>query len=120
MSDALAAPLIPVPAKKSKPDSTITHDEQEEAKINADLPVAEDPHIPIEEIDIPDDQIMDIITQIENENREMIQDKLPEKRNQIVNVSNVSNIANVNCRPLMPSMYFPNSNVTINYHFHTK
>ena len=34
-----------------------------------------------------------------------------------ITVSNVSNVANVTRNPMMPHMFFSNSNVTVNYNF---
>ena len=70
--------------------------------------------------DIPDDDILNILTQIEQENKHLpvTSGQMKSKnQNKTINVTNVSSIANVNRHPLMPTMYFPNSNVTINYHF---
>ena len=114
MSDALAEPLITSAPKKQKI--------QEEKNITegAAKPDINENQFPVEEIDLPDDTLLDILTLIENENKIVEcpnnQQEAP-KQNSVVNVSNVANIANVNRRPLMPTMYFPNSNVTINCHF---
>ena len=70
--------------------------------------------------DIPDNDILNILTQIEQENKDLpvTGGQMNSKnQNKTINVTNVSNTANVYCHPLMPTMYFPNSNVTINYHF---
>ena len=68
-------------------------------------------------------RLIDILTQTETENKDVQhhtdRQETP-KQNSVVNISNVANIANVNQRPIMPTMYLPNSNVTINYHFHNK
>ena len=64
--------------------------------------------------DFTDNQIVDILTQIENTNTNIV----PVSQNNEVKTINVSNVANVNKHPMVPSMYFPNSTVTINYHFH--
>ena len=36
------------------------------------------------------------------------------------NINTINNVTtnNTKCSPFLPQMYFPNSNVTINYHFH--
>ena len=69
--------------------------------------------------DIPDEQILDVLTQIEQENSNMLLpvDKQP-KNSKTINIKSVSNVATVNRHPMMPAMYFPNSNVMINYNFH--
>ena len=127
MSDALAAPLI---AKKQtkKPKIASTISVPPAVNTPNDNP-NNDPTFEVSEIDIPDQQIMDILTQIENENKDLTETPQPQmtyqdtstiNKNSIVNVSNVSNVATVQRRPLMPSMYFPHSNVNIHYHFHDK
>ena len=116
MSDALAEPMITYAAKKPKTDEENTKNQQDQA-----LVFPQD--MEIEDIDMPDDTLIDILTQIKNENKSVVpqpnvQD--PPKSNSVVNVSSFANISHVNRQPLMPTMYFPNSNVTINYHFHNK
>ena len=70
--------------------------------------------------DIPDDEILDVLTQIENNNAEFVP-TIAENTPKTVNVSAVSNIANVTRNPMMmPRMYFPHSNVTIHYNFSSK
>ena len=86
--------------------------------------------------DTPDFQLVDILTQIEKENKPLYVNNTKtaatvdtnnqgisnKSTNQIttttaktINISNVSNV--MNRTQFVPSMYFPHSNVTINYHF---
>ena len=79
--------------------------------------------------DIPNDDILQVLSQIEDANKELFpvtNNKensavaLPQPKsdsNKTINFSNVSNVANVNRMPMMPTMYFPHSNVNIHYHF---
>ena len=64
--------------------------------------------------DIPDDQILDVLTQIENTTSNLVQQNENQKT---INVNSVSTVSNVNkSAPMMPGFYFHNSNVTINYY----
>ena len=116
MSDALAESMQK--KQKSEPASTISVN-PEKFEIQKEGTFDTNNDFVIEDIDIPDDQIADILTEIENENTSLVPQSKPQEN--IVNVSNVSNVKNVNMplkSNLMPTMYFPNSNVTINYHIH--
>ena len=62
--------------------------------------------------DIPDDLLINTLTQIEKENVQI----MPNQMN--VTKESATTSINFNRPPQMPHMYFPNSNVTINYHFH--
>ena len=126
MSDALSSTLHK--KKTSTPTATVT---------KADLPVQPQPEVKKEnnenplqddqfpDIDIPEDQFLAILTQIEKENA--VAEEKPDDRsvtndgtnnrksaNQVLAVSQVNQQNN----RMMPQMYFPNSNVTINYHIH--
>ena len=136
MADALASKFEEKPEKKTKgiPTSTVTSkncdknqavssdklDDTDQSLINFEL-------FP----DFEDADLVKVLTQIENENKDLVPQqeknvqlqaigKLPnddKQRNQAktINYSAVANISNRN--PMMPNMYFPNSNVTINYNF---
>ena len=61
---------------------------------------------------IPNDALVNILTQIEEENK-----NVPQAATSTVNVQqNVSN--QINYMPTLLGLYFPNSNVTINYQFY--
>ena len=132
ISDALASPLLDTPERKV-PKIVLPLQEQ---NINTLQNINETVQEPVFEIndgfddDIPNEEILKVLTQIENENRELttsncttnetpVSTELVQKQDnsKTINVSNVSTVANVNRYPLMPHMYFPNSNVTINYNF---
>ena len=119
MSDSLASKLIEPTKKKSKPTSTVmtkndTLDDKQQIVSEELFPGFED------------DGLVKVLTQIEKENELL---KIPEEQknnNQSIpkqnspktlNFSSVTNISNVNHTPLLPTMYFPHSNVTINYNF---
>ena len=74
-----------------------------------------------------DEDLVKVLTQIEKENELL---KVPQQEgneNQVaipnatspktLNFSSVANISNVNWTPMLLTMYFPHSNVTINYNF---
>lgn len=63
---------------------------------------------------ITEDQILEILTQIEKENSQL-NSASTQKNTTETNVTKTINLANINCQPMMPSMYFTNSTVTINY-----
>ena len=65
---------------------------------------------------IPDDQIVQILTQIEKENADMTTVSVAKVTETNV-TSKTFSYSNINCPPLMPAMYFPNSTVTVNYNF---
>ena len=66
--------------------------------------------------EIPDDQILEVLTQIEKENKSYLEEmQKPKEVN--LSYSNINNIINVRKGPMMPTMYSPNSNVNIHYHF---
>ena len=65
--------------------------------------------------DLPDDAILDVLTQIENENSSLVTYDNKENASKTINVNTLSNVSNVGRHPMMPTMYFPNSTVTINY-----
>ena len=78
--------------------------------------------------DFEDDELVKVLTQIEKENKQLSHSADKQKDNQVkiakvksaktINYSaSVANISNVNCTPMMPHMYFPHSNVTIDYNF---
>ena len=70
--------------------------------------------------DIPDDEILNILTQIESENKEIAgrpQEDTTKNVNNTINFANIANVSQMTRQPLLPAMYFPNSNVTINYNF---
>ena len=140
MSDALAKSLIPednvTAEKKRKKEVTLTKTEPtildditvkpEENPPNFELANAEletinnndlsDIFAFDDEIESPD--ILSIVSQIEQENANM-PPPIPNvpKAPKTINVSNVQNIQH-RLRNMLPTMHFPNSNVTINYHFH--
>ena len=62
--------------------------------------------------EIPDDQILEVLTQIEEENKSYLEEMQKPKE------VNINNVANVRKGPLVPTMYFLNSNENIHYHFH--
>ena len=74
------------------------------------------------EIESPD--ILDIITQIEQENKEVEQNQQDKQVvpsttcGKTINVSNIQNVQQMIPANLLPNMIFPHSNVTINYHIH--
>ena len=109
MSDALAVSII---QPKHKATATITSEE-----VQSDSNTKEN-ELFIDELEIPDDQIADILTQIEQENRQV----MPQQQNSVLNLSNIQHVSNEIAKPhIVPSMYFPHStNVTINYHVHQK
>ena len=126
ISDALAStlhqnsPEVQPKMKKIKPTSTITKPQEINPEIlpeNAQLvelfPTFDD------ENDIPDEEIINVLTQIEESNR-AVQPQQNENSDLIQNTINVANVANVNRAPMLPQKYFPNSTVTINYNFASK
>ena len=72
-----------------------------------------------EGLDTPD--VLDIVTQIEKENAQLVpktnQNLAGPSTPKTINVSNVNNFQQ-KLRNMVPTMHFPHSNVTINYHFH--
>ena len=128
MSDALASNFAKNNAKnpKTAPTSTIEYDTEDkiaERNENSDTPEINFELFP----DFEDDELVNVLTQIENENKDLlpvadkqlqivqqVKEKSP-KTPKTVNFNSVANISNRN--PMMPHMYFPNSNVTINYNF---
>ena len=93
---------------------------------------------PVVNNDIPDFELVDILTQIEKENDPNANKQLaltqvqtveqtvttlksdenvanPMSTGKTINFSNVSNV--MNRMPLLPTMYFPNSMVNIHYYF---
>ena len=80
------------------------------------------------EDEISNNEIMQILTQIEKENAQIVEatekQKTTEQQTQqitVSNVNNVNNVANVSRPPLMPNMYFGgNSTVHITYNFVAK
>ena len=106
MSDASATSLIPPKCQVADPHQ---------------LPKNGDNNLfPIDELEILDDQIVDILTQIEQEHNQMTVQEQPKERQNVLNVSNISNVQNAfssNKPSVVPAMYFRNStNITINYH----
>ena len=73
MSDCLADPFV---NKRHKNTSSTVSKPPDENK-NSD--VKEEPNFELEEIDLPDDQIIAILTQIEKENAELMDEKNAEK-----------------------------------------
>ena len=66
-------------------------------------------------------EVLDIVSQIEKENAQIVpvtsvQPTTPPTP-KTINVSNVQNVQQ-KLRNMVPTMHFPHSNVTINYHFH--
>ena len=118
MCDALAENLC---EKKKKVPETVTRMTGNETNNSAITPQTSEQQIEFEDLEIPDNQIMDILTQIGKENQPNIppqQEVTPAVSNaNVLNVSNVSNIANVAKNPFIPPMYISNSSVTINYNF---
>ena len=107
--------LSEIPKKRSKTESTSTltsPSSNNATEPNFDLTNAELKTINSEdlsdifqfddEIEMP--QVLDILTQIEKENESLQVTKASPQK-----TTNVS---------LVPTMHFPHSNVTINYHFH--
>ena len=120
MSDSLASKLIEPTKKKSKPTSTVM---TKNDKLDDKQQIVSEELFP----GFEDDELVKVLTQIEKENELF---KIPEEQkndNQLaipkqnlpktLNFSSVTNISNVNHTPLLPTMYFPHSNVTINYNF---
>ena len=107
MSEALAEPLKKKKTKSTETVSVAPADDRENIELlnAAEAPKVNNNEIEFEELDIPDDQIADIFTQIEKENQTVA--KAPQPNNpQILNVSNVNNVANVataNKNPILPS-----------------
>ena len=81
MSDALAVSIIP---PKCKATATITSEE-----VQSDSNTKEN-ELFIDELEIPDDQIADILTQIEQENKQV----MPQQQNSVLNLSNIQNVSN--------------------------
>ena len=140
MSDALASPLVgnqeeEIPKKKVK--DTVASPLTENPHIDTiDINIQNsEPEGPIFNIidsfpddDMSNDEIIQVLTQIENENKDLVPAENNTEKNvaltmpdqnqgKTFNFSTISNVANVNRHPLMPTMYFPNSNVMINYNF---
>ena len=66
--------------------------------------------------DISDDKLVDVLTQIENQNQQLVQ--ATNTNTQITgtkNTINVNSVSNVNKPLFSPGVYFPHSSVTINY-----
>ena len=68
--------------------------------------------------DIPDDFLINTLTQIEKENLQVNQQETNVTVTKESATKTVNYSSNQNKLPNLPPMYFPNSNVTINYHFH--
>ena len=127
MSEALATPFIEPQEKKPKIVAETISKPPEDPSINEGAASPEGTEsLEFPEIDIPENQLLAILTQIEKENEE-IEKKAPEekqnpptddkpKENKVLQVSNVSNVSNRN--QMFPGMYFPHSNVTINYNIY--
>ena len=122
MSDALANTLRPEDAKKSKPNSTKVTSELNIQKEN--FAIDKPPALELfptfdEDNNIPDNAILEVLTQIGNTTSGIVTNKTQRKAEEpkMINVSSVSNVDNVNHHPMMPQMYFRNSSVTINYNF---
>ena len=131
MSDALASKILKSDNKivQKQQKATVTSSEQDDHK---DIQQASHYFDPmainfelfpdlIEDDDIPNDELLKVITQIENENQSIMEKKdatdvpaIASPKN--AKTINVANISNVNCTPLLPTMYFPNLTVTINYY----
>lgn len=132
------------PNKKSKAQSTAFPTPNPEVvnaiqvpdaqQLNPDIQLPENMEaFEIEEDELQGDQLIEILEKIEKENQHLF----PNQNNQLVpqnenptpkpavlhpsvNVANVANIANVQQhfnKEKLPLMYFPGSNVTINYNF---
>ena len=66
--------------------------------------------------DIPDAEILYVLTQIENTNQDLAM-KSNDNQPKPINLSNVSNVAHITRNPMMPTRYFPSSTIAINYNF---
>ena len=135
ISEALAGPL----AEKEVPKIVkSTNPPEKESVINSNNNNINDNTVNFDlfpdfdqDNDIPNDQILQVLSQIEDENKDLfpitnkenssitVPDPQPQaESNKTINFSNISNVcANVNCTQMMPTMYFANSNVNIHYHF---
>ena len=127
VSDALAATFVgdtptKIPAKT--PESTASIPTENPEAVNAIG--AEAPPPPPEEDNqlaafpddpdaIPNDALMKMITQIEEENKWLGYDQAQGPSGSLQVNNNVSNVANVNKQPMFPGIYCPHSTVTINY-----
>ena len=115
MYQHLADNLLPVPAEtvSAPPTSTIEWQELRDItnknydKTNVDLP----PNFDLVPFDTDDD---DLLNQYLDTN-DMLLNLTNTTNNQ--NTTMTRNINNTNTMPIVPKMYFPNSNVTINYNF---
>ena len=112
MSDALAETMF-----------EDTHTEQQEQAVTTEKEKFTVPTDDFPELEIPDNQIVDILTQIEKDNEHLF--KQPndidsfQKQQNVLNVSNVSNVANVSKANMpQPPMYFSHSTITINYNYY--
>ena len=145
MFDALAKPFAPTniqlntPTTPSKPEQSNVQNQLPTE--NATIPL--DKHnfelvdlFPNMDEDIPDDNFLEAIQKIENKNQKLqplTKTGNKENSNQIVlsphglaqhtavtttNSVTSNYIQNVHPAMTVPQMYFPHSNVTINYHFH--
>ena len=134
VSDALASKMMKTSEKSKKKEVTSTVSFAHNADTIPDPTVPHDfdpssialelfPDF-TEDDDIPNDELLKVLTQIESENQGLINNAAPQnvqvtpeaKTPKTINYS--SSVANIHNRtPLMPAMYFPNSNVMINYNF---
>ena len=128
VSDSLASKIVDINKKKQKKEGqeTVTSPHQNAA----DKRDVQDETLDSYEIfpDFEDADLVQVLTQIEKENEQV---EVPKEENTNKNVaiqqqkspktinysSMLTNISNVNRMPHLPQMYFPNSNVTINYNF---
>ena len=110
---------------KKQPTSTVSVPDQ---KTNCDIIPPNPEFVEImpgfdDQNEIDDEKIMKVLTQIEDSNSALIpqQKENSDQVSNTINVSNISNVANVSRQhPMLSQMYFPNSNVTINYNFSSK
>ena len=121
MCDALAEKLI------DNPTDDKNCEKKEEIKNTPKMPAPQNQNeTEFEDLELPDNQIIDILTQIKKENEQFTKAPTqPENPNipntsvpNLLNVSNVSNVANVAKNQMVPPMYFSNSTVTINYNYY--
>ena len=128
MSDSLASKLVDKQPKIAKKNINSTITSPQEGQHTATMSVPK-PTLQMFEIfpDFEDDNLVKLLTQIEQENETINTPADKQNENEVaikenkgsktINYSALTNISNINRNPILPHMYFPNSNVTINYNF---
>ena len=128
MFDALAQPFAdspPIPMQEiqnKNPPKPVTQRQDEYSTVG---PVANEPYFDIvnlfpnmeDEEDLNDNNLLAAIEKIESENSQL---QAPTPRSTVSNTINSNYIQNVNRSMLTPHMFYPHSNVTINYNFNNK